>query len=268
LDCLPPPCVDPVSLLDSVDCTSAWVYWLSDSTISTTLEYGLAGFSLGSGTLINGLQNSAQLSNLIPGTTYEYYLTDSCIGGITSTTIGPLSFSTNPLPEANFLKLMIPGTALDTVEYSFNGSNSSFEDFLVWDYGDGSPLDTGDIKSHFYTNNGLYRVILYAYNDCGVDTDTQFVTITTIDIEEFNGGEVVISPNPTQDRVYIDFSNVLSTVVQLDILNSIGQLVYKQTVSVGVQSIDIDLSQFPKGMYYLQIKDNQNTLSKPIIRVD
>lgn len=68
-------------------------YWSSVNPMtSVELEYGFAGFSLGSGTLIANLRNdSVRISNL-QGVVYEYYLRTNCDLS-QSSWMGPFSFS-------------------------------------------------------------------------------------------------------------------------------------------------------------------------------
>lgn len=42
--------------------------------------------------------------------------------------------------------------------------------YTIWNYGDGSPLDTNHIPTHIYTANGTYNVCSYLYTACGIDT--------------------------------------------------------------------------------------------------
>jgi hypothetical protein len=61
--------------------------------------------------------------------------------------------------------------------------------------------------------------------------------------------EIKIYPNPTSERIHIsapDINNILVT----DIL---GQIVLKDTTTK-----EIDLSSYPKGVYFVQITDNHN----------
>lgn len=58
-------------------------------------------------------------------------------------------------------------------DYTFdNGTDTLYTNlFTVWDYGDGSPLDTAHTPTHTYTANGTYNVCSYLYTSCGeIDT--------------------------------------------------------------------------------------------------
>jgi|GEM_PF-1703901 len=60
-------------------------------------------------------------------------------------------------------------TMLTSNSFQFaDAADTSFTS--VWDYGDGSPLDTVDNPSHTYSASGTYNVCSYITNSCGTDT--------------------------------------------------------------------------------------------------
>lgn len=59
-------------------------------------------------------------------------------------------------------------------------SASSIADSVIWDFGDGSPVDNSFNPMHLYGNAGQYTVELVAFNQCG-ETDTAFQIIEVCD---------------------------------------------------------------------------------------
>lgn len=57
-------------------------------------------------------------------------------------------------------------------DYTFaDGTDTLYTNlFSVWDYGDGSPLDTNYNPTHTYATNGNYTVCSYVNTACGIDT--------------------------------------------------------------------------------------------------
>lgn len=88
-------CNAPIQLaVDSISLTSAQINWQSTNNLSWNIEYGPAGFTPGSGTILRGITSKPYtLSNLSIFTCYDVYVQDSCIGQ-TSSWSGPLSFCT------------------------------------------------------------------------------------------------------------------------------------------------------------------------------
>ncbi len=89
------PCPVPSSLLASnITQTSATLSWIMGGASNWDLEYGLSGFTLGSGTRISTTTPSYAVSGLTPGTDYDFYVRDSCGVGYVSSWAGPHTFTT------------------------------------------------------------------------------------------------------------------------------------------------------------------------------
>lgn len=93
----PPTCPDPsAGVASNLTTTSADLGWTENGTATTwNVEYGVAGFTLGSGTLISGTtSNPVTASPLSSGTAYQFYVQSDCGGGDLSAWVGPFSFTT------------------------------------------------------------------------------------------------------------------------------------------------------------------------------
>lgn len=90
-----PSCPAPANLSSSnIATNSADISWTTGGATDWQIEYGAAGFGLGSGTLITSSTNPHTLSGLSSSTTYDVYVRDSCGPGDLSTWTGPLTFTT------------------------------------------------------------------------------------------------------------------------------------------------------------------------------
>lgn len=77
----------------AISADSISVAWTTSSGYSN-IEYGVAGFTQGSGTLITGATGNDTIFGLTSGTTYDIYIQDSCGVGNLGLWIGPLQVST------------------------------------------------------------------------------------------------------------------------------------------------------------------------------
>ena len=92
-----PSCPQPISLsTTNIQITTAVLNWTeSGNATQWQIEYGLAGFAQGSGTLLTNITaNPYNLNGLLSATTYDWYVRSVCGSGDTSTWIGPESFTT------------------------------------------------------------------------------------------------------------------------------------------------------------------------------
>ena len=95
--CTPPTCPQPTNL-GAVPMTltinSADIFWTTGGASDFNVEYGTAGFSRGSGTMVNSANDTLSIASLMAGTEYEFYVRDSCGMGDVSLWSGPFSFVT------------------------------------------------------------------------------------------------------------------------------------------------------------------------------
>ena len=112
------------------------------------------------------------------------------------------------------------------------------------------------ITSNEWGDQGLLAVL--AELNCGPHN---YPTINEPEIDDL----IKIYPNPTKDRLNIEFTNNANKVEKLSIFNTLGQMIYiKEGKGLNVKIIEIDLSKYKTGIYYLYLKTEDGTLSKKI----
>lgn len=89
-------------------------------------------------------------------------------------------------------------------------------------------------------------------------------SVTGIEDNDINNGYYIVYPNPTNGILNID-SYVINKNCNIQILNSLGQIVFKDLLSI--QHSKINISHFSSGIYFLNIIDsNGNKEIKKIIK--
>lgn len=67
----------------------------------------------------------------------------------------------------------------------------------------------------------------------------------------------VVYPNPSRDIIMLDFKATLSEKTSLNIYNTLGQNIYTETILPFSKKYTLDLSNLPKGVYFLHILNNK-----------
>lgn len=106
--------------------------------------------------------------------------------------------------------------------------------------------------------NGLYSVQVTDGNGCS-STSAPF-SFTFTGIQEITAAQnIFVAPNPTNGKFKLQFGQMQP--VEIKIYNNIGAIIY-QTKNF---TTDIDLSNQPKGNYFILIQTSETTLSKKLI---
>jgi hypothetical protein len=81
-----PPCFVPTNLTAvNVTQATAQLEWDGFSNGTTKVEYGVSGFPIGSGTVVNNAISPLTISGLTQNTNYQFYVTKTCSAGGTTT---------------------------------------------------------------------------------------------------------------------------------------------------------------------------------------
>ncbi len=153
-----PTCPHPSFLsAANISSDSAELSWTENgSATAWNIEYGPAGFTQGSGTVVAVTSNPYTLTGLTPATSYDFYVQADCGGGDVSSWTGPYTFMT--AGTCGFFRVDL----IDSWGDGWNGGlltvyiNGNLFANLTLDNGTGPeshyiPVNTGDILSFVYT---------------------------------------------------------------------------------------------------------------------
>lgn len=259
-------CSDPDSIMVTAGCTDATIMWSSEAGASTSIEYGPSGFTQGNGSIMNGITSPLNLSNLMMGMSYDFYLLDTCTNNAASNWTSVTTFTTDTMPIAAFNANMNAAPHPDTVQYGFSALPSVGADSYWWDYGDGSPNDTGAFTIHNYGQNGTYTVTLVVTNQCGSDTATLQIVVEGISVGEFGLSNFSLYPNPNDGVFTITGFGDFGKRATVEVINTIGMVIYTKTFSPSSQqTLDIDLRGMAPGLYQLRIRNERGVGVKPFV---
>jgi ankyrin repeat protein len=147
--------------------------------------------------------------------------------------------------------------------YTFNaGVMPAMVDSWSWDLGDGATQTGGMAAPHTYTANGTYTVCLIGMDEC--DTASDCITVTVNNAagigEYLLGQSISIYPNPSAGIFFVKSEIGISGI---EIENIIGEKIY--SASVKTKNTTINLSQKPKGIYFIRVNTDKGIATKKLI---
>jgi len=222
------------------------------------------------------------IGNLLPGT-YSVCVTDglgctACSFATVGT--GTCSASFNLYPDTILHTYIAVNTAAGAAPLTYS-----------WNWGDGSPASSGPTPSHTYTVAGTYNICLSIIDATGctntfcqsyylLKTTNTMIYVNVISAptgidESFDNTSISVFPNPTTGEFTV---YGLRSAVQIKVYNMVGEKIYQSLVNSHLSlgnppmtnapmTIDISLpSGLGQGIYFLQVKTNNGTAVKKIIK--
>lgn len=270
----------PASNFDTsnVGSTTATIIWQGTGN-TYNVQYGLAGFALGTGTTINANTTSANLTALQARSNYEVYIQSNCGAGALSPWVGPFAFSTeDPCPQPGNVQIIANDD--QSVTISWTSPNTDFiiewgtsNVFTAPGFGVQTPATSNPFVLSGLQANVSYTFFLKA--NCGslqsayvgpytfttAPTGTTTINTTTT--------SSLLVPNPTANGM-TNLQLALAQTQELNIrlVNTLGQTLYTQnnTLTAGQHTLPLDFSTLPAGTYMLQLNsDYMNQVLSVII---
>jgi len=263
----PPACPLPTSLAAAATCDDATITWTSStSNLGSKVQYGPAGFTPGTGTIVTATGGTYAITGLANGTAYDVWVKDSCQYEV-STWVGPVTFTTEDIADVTAGSNQVnTTTTFATVDFTATINNGAAVTSYSWDYGDSSPAGSGATPSHNYQANGTYTVIVTATNACGMGYDTITVNVNGISIDEYGFGNIGLYPNPNDGYFTLTGLTDFGNDATIEVINLAGAVVYaEKVVANGSESFRIDVRGLPAGMYQMRVSSEKGMGAKPFI---
>ncbi len=144
--------------------------------------------------------------------------------------------------------------------YNFNLINPQYVADVIWDFGDGSPVDTGFFVTHKYKKHGLYNVSILMISSCdGGDPVQETITLDAIGlaVNEIENSDLKLYPNPSTEKLNIEVAN--AQIEEVSVYNVLGQLI--NTEKVRLQSkYELNVSGMSSGMYTIKVITDKGQL--------
>lgn len=175
--------------------------------------------------------------------------------------------------KADYIKVHdLPDVAFGTVEDLCN------EDWDPYTLTQGTP-EGGEYSGEFVTEGMYFHPtesgvgqfdVTYTYTDefdC-INSDNQIINVVNcVGIGETSESvSLEIYPNPTSGKFNININANELINAELKVIDIVGKVIYYQNKLnvLGTQSVNIDLSEHPSGIYFVQIKNENYSISKKV----
>jgi len=177
-----PSCEAPTALTaTSVTAAGATLGWTAGATETLwNVEYGVTGFTHGTGTTVTGVTNPYPVTGLIQNTTYQFYVKADCGGSGLSAWAGPFSFTTLyscPKPTVPTVTNVLATSA--DLGWTAGGTETAwivyYKTAAATDY-----TEVTGVTTNPYTLGGLTANTNYIFKvkaNCSV-SDTSYVSVT------------------------------------------------------------------------------------------
>ena len=295
-DCTEPTCFKPINLsVDHVDNTTASISW--SDTVGNTLwivEYGTAGFTLGTGTTATATTTSYTITGLTPNASYDIYVYADCgaedgvSANITTSILTKVCADENRCP----LRIeMHDGYGDGWVESSWfstyygylwvteDGQNAGYallEDgydetvtidiceganvIITW-YTYGSLSYADEISFEIYLGDNMIASVADGSTLETGQVIKGFTNTCGVGIEENTTTEkaVTVYPNPTKDVLNVRAEGYN----KVEVVNFLGQVVY--SAQVDGSDFQISTSKLTSGVYFLRLSGD-NVVTKKFVK--
>jgi hypothetical protein len=282
------PCTAPSNTTTiGIGLTDATLTWGAVSgSLGNIVRYKKVNQNWGTFTYDTINTNSLVLSSLSPGTAYHWQVKSVCdstgtnLSGFTSfvnfNTVNGCATPTN---------IIVDSITSSSAVLSWNPNPAAFTHRLIY-LVVGAPWNTridtiiaSGLNNFMLTgliSNENYRWRIAADCDSSVDYYspwTQFDTLTTLSGIRITAGDtelgknLKIYPNPTRGLFNISFIAEKVDNFEIIIVDAFGKLVSKEDKQdfIGEYTKQVDLSDFPRGIYMLQIRTQDSFVSKRIV---
>jgi hypothetical protein len=84
--------------------------------------------------------------------------------------------------------------------------------------------------------------------------------------ELFNNVTMAVYPNPTKDKIWINYPNLNGNQYNISIFDVVGHCVYQKTINTALSELDI--SYLKNGIYFFTIENNYSKFNGKLLKID
>ncbi|NCU05425.1 MAG: T9SS type A sorting domain-containing protein, partial [Chitinophagaceae bacterium] len=144
----------------------------------------------------------------------------------------------------------------DVLSYTIERSidNINFEEAGTVDAKNSNAANITYNFTDFNAGN-IAKVVYYRVHSNEVTGVRKYTNIISVNFGDFRDVYVSVFPNPVTDKTTVLINALTDETAQLNLVDNTGRIVHKMVVNLvrGNNSIQLDMSKFNSGLYYLDI---------------
>lgn len=122
-------------------------------------------------------------------------------------------------------------------------------------------------KDLFGLNTGVYKLVVTDARGCSSTFGPQVISIAP-KVEPSLSANIRLFPNPSNGILHLQFDLDQSALLEINILDGLGRSTWSQVSRPFYsETLDVDLSQYPAGVYWVLFKTPNGTFYKKILRL-
>lgn len=246
-------------------------HWVGVENSSST--WSVSNFGASSGTksmMLNNLSNTAGNVSVLEG--LNYYDLSYC-GQVDFSF--KMAYQLKNASSNDVLKLQVSNNCGKTWNTRWTKQGSALATTQIQSNSAFMPAQTDFVEYHatvpFY-DHAIFRFVFIADATApgnNIYIDQINITDPTVGVKEFKQEVgLYVYPNPSNDKIYIDYSAKTENKVSIEITDLTGRVISttnKGTVTAGDHTFDMNTSTLPNGVYLLNIRSNESNSVKKIV---
>jgi PKD repeat protein len=232
----------------------------SNSVVPIGESIGSFSWSFGDGTFGSSEQNPEKIYSSAGNFDISFTLT-TANGGCSDTEIKSVFVKPAPIAYYSYQE--------DQLNFSFTSEASGNIVSHHWDLGDGNTSSNHNI-SHTFAADGFYDVCLSVTSDTGCSSVfCNSISVTGTFIKEIDPAlsEIKIFPNPSPDGIFFIETDSKAIPKNYIVSNALGSILAFGSLNKGLSPGAIDLSELPKGSYFLCIQTEKGIVITKILKL-
>ena len=140
--------------------------------------------------------------------------------------------------------------------YEFTSTSSNANSYL-WSEG-----ATTSSFTHTFAGAGVYTISLIVSNGCTIDTVSQEILVSPFSTLTENKADL-FTLNYQNQTLHLNFASAPQVPLAISIFDALGKQIY-QNSNISNQTENINTSQWSKGIYFVECRNNSQLITKKI----